>query len=88
MIPLFQFSQNMYYIHIQWYLTLNSVDFKCSFAFYFQYVTSLVSQVSPVLCTLLQSELEFNEDCCPVFVSLTETDAPVPETHCSAHDCL
>ncbi|KAI4589221.1 hypothetical protein MJG53_003629 [Ovis ammon polii x Ovis aries] len=41
MIPLFQFSQNMYYIHIQWYLTLNSVDFKCSFAFYFQYVTSL-----------------------------------------------
>ena len=50
MIPLFQFSQNMYYIHIQWYLIPNNVDFKYSFAFYFQYVTSLVTQVSSVLC--------------------------------------
>ncbi|TKC50726.1 hypothetical protein EI555_020414 [Monodon monoceros] len=36
MIPLFQFSQNMYYIHIQWYLIPDNVDFKYSFAFYFQ----------------------------------------------------
>lgn len=32
-ITLFQFSPNMRYVHIQWYLTPGSVDFKYSFAF-------------------------------------------------------
>lgn len=40
MITLFQFSPDMYSVDVERYLT----------AFCFQYVTSLVTQVSPTLC--------------------------------------
>lgn len=72
MIPLFQFSQNMYYIHIQWYLIPDNVDFKYSFAFYFQYVTSLVPQVSSILCA--PAAHRTSEDSCPVFVAIRDTE--------------